>query len=142
MNKSLSRTLLLAGMVAAAGAAQAQTFDSPTRAGEASTMTHGAPNQATTNSPHGDHSGVTTSTTLGAGASTQPTMVTVQPSAGSDTAITYIDRPVVVDHKAAAATFNVPGRAGEASTMTGGAPNMVTDNERVINQSPARVISK
>jgi len=30
--------------------------------------------------------------------------------------------------KSAAATFNVPTRAGEASTMTGGAPNMVTDN--------------
>lgn len=28
----------------------------------------------------------------------------------------------------AAATFNVPARAGEASTMTGGAPNAVTDN--------------
>ena len=32
----------------------------------------------------------------------------------------------------AAATFNVPARAGEASTMTGGVPNMVTDNERKI----------
>lgn len=30
--------------------------------------------------------------------------------------------------KQAAATFDVPSRAGEASTMTGGAPNMVTDN--------------
>ena len=140
MNKSLSRAFVLAGMVAAAGAgvAQAQTFDSPTRAGEASTMTQGAPNQATTNSPYSDNSGAVTTTTLGAGV----TAVTVQPSAGSDTAITYIDRPVVVDRKAAAATFNVPGRAGEASTMTGGAPNMVTDNERVINQSPARVITK
>jgi Ser-tRNA(Ala) deacylase AlaX len=32
----------------------------------------------------------------------------------------------------AAATFNVPARAGEASTMTGGAPNMVTDNNAMI----------
>ena len=32
----------------------------------------------------------------------------------------------------AAATFNVPARAGEASTMTGGVPNMVTDNQRMI----------
>jgi hypothetical protein len=31
----------------------------------------------------------------------------------------------------AAATFNVPARAGEASTMTGGAPNVATDNERL-----------
>jgi hypothetical protein len=31
----------------------------------------------------------------------------------------------------AAATFDSPTRAGEASTMTSGAPNLVTDNERV-----------
>lgn len=35
----------------------------------------------------------------------------------------------------AAATFNVPARAGEASTMTGGAPNMATSNDFVINHS-------
>jgi hypothetical protein len=33
----------------------------------------------------------------------------------------------------AAATFNVPARAGEASTMTGGQPNMLTDNNQVSN---------
>lgn len=37
-----------------------------------------------------------------------------------------------MSEKKAAGTFNVPSRAGEASTMTGGAPNMVTDNERMI----------
>ena len=41
---------------------------------------------------------------------------------------------------ASAATFNVPSRAGEASTMTGGAPNMVTDNSRVIMQSDHPVV--
>lgn len=33
--------------------------------------------------------------------------------------------------RVAAATFDAPTRAGEASTMTGGAPNMLTSNERV-----------
>jgi len=32
----------------------------------------------------------------------------------------------------AAATFDVPARAGEASTMTGGAPNVVTDNQAMV----------
>src|SRR5688572_11711218 len=56
---SLTRALFLAGIVAAAGVAQAQVqtdknFDSPQRAGEASTMTHGQPNAQTTNSPYSD----------------------------------------------------------------------------------------
>lgn len=34
--------------------------------------------------------------------------------------------------KQAAATFNVPARAGEASTMTGGAPNVSTDNQLIV----------
>jgi hypothetical protein len=37
-----------------------------------------------------------------------------------------------VGSEKAAATFNVPSRAGEASTMTGGAPNMVTDNNSFV----------
>jgi hypothetical protein len=45
----------------------------------------------------------------------------------------------------AAATFDSPTRAGEASTMTGGAPNMVTDNERVgvveMNTVPPSIIA-
>jgi hypothetical protein len=32
----------------------------------------------------------------------------------------------------AAATFNVPTRSGEASTMTGGAPNMLTSNDHLV----------
>lgn len=35
--------------------------------------------------------------------------------------------------RTAAATFNTPTRAGEASTMTSGAPNLVTDNPVAIN---------
>ena len=62
MNKTLiARSLLLAGVLAAAGAAQAQywssgnaTADTPMRAGEASTMTNGVPNMVTANSPYPD----------------------------------------------------------------------------------------
>ncbi|RYF13276.1 MAG: hypothetical protein EOO30_21585 [Comamonadaceae bacterium] len=127
---SLSRALLLAGVVAAAGVAQAQTYDVPQQAGEASTMTHGAPNLVTDNQ-HSTH-------VMGAG----PMVVygAVPPSYGPDTVVTYIDRPEVVSRTSSAATFNVPSRAGEASTMTGGAPNMVTDNSRVIMQSDHPVL--
>jgi hypothetical protein len=43
----------------------------------------------------------------------------------------------------AAATFDSPTRAGEASTMTSGAPNLVTDNERVgvVNTVPPSIVT-
>ena len=130
MNKSLS-TLLIAGMVAVGGVAHAETFDSPQQAGEASTMTHGAPNQLTTNSPYSDGQTVIVDTTV-LGASP----AVVGSSIGApDADVTYVYRPDIVSRDQAAATFNVPSRAGEASTMTGGAPNMVTDNSRVILQN-------
>jgi hypothetical protein len=128
MNKSLS-TLLIAGMVAVGGVAQAETFDSPTQAGEASTMTNGAPNQLTTNSPYPDNSGVI----LYSPPVVDTTVLGASPS--PDTEVTYIYRPVPISRTQAAATFNSPARAGEASTMTGGAPNMVTSNDFVINHS-------
>ena len=65
---SLTSALLLAGVLTAAGAAQAETFDSPVRqAGEASTMTGGAPNALTTNSPYSDNTVVVDTRVLGAG---------------------------------------------------------------------------
>jgi hypothetical protein len=104
--------------MAVAGVAQAETFDTPTQAGEASTMTMGQPNQLTTNSPYGDHTVIVDTTVLGAAP------VTV-----------YSDNGPFVQHRdtrtQAAATFNVPARSGEASTMTGGAPNMLTDNQHL-----------
>lgn len=122
---SLSRALLLAGVVAAAGVAQAQTYDVPQQAGEASTMTHGAPNLLTDN----QHNPAVM------GAAPAP-YVSYTP----DTVVTHVHRPQVVSRTSSAATFNVPSRAGEASTMTGGAPNMVTDNWRVINQANHPVV--
>lgn len=117
--KKSTLTLIMAGMLAAGGIAQAETFDTPTQAGEASTMTMGQPNQATTHSPYSD------TTVMGAAPATvmvpMEHYVHVQPGwSGS-----YEQR-----HQAAA-TFNVPARAGEASTMTGGQPNASTDNQRI-----------
>lgn len=123
MKKSLS--ILVAGVMAMAGAVQAQTFDSPTQAGEASTMTNGQPNLLTTNSPHGDPASNTVivdTTVLGAG----PVLLV-----GPMEAVGVPPNPLILDEKTrrqAAATFNSPARAGEMSTMTGGAPNMVTDH--------------
>ncbi len=135
MKKSLS-TLVLASMFAIGGVAQAETFDSPQQAGEASTMTTGAPNQLTTNSPYSDHSHsvVIDTTVMGA-----PPVVGSSIGA-PDADVTYVFRPDVASRHQAASTFNVPSRAGEASTMTGGAPNMVTDNDRVIQQNGYPVI--
>lgn len=141
MNKpSLSRTLLLAGVVAVAGVAQAETFDSPQQAGEASTMTHGAPNLVTTNSPYPDGTVVVDTTVLGAAPATVVTYpgtvtTTTYPVATYGTT-TYYTYPATHlwpstrhdQRHAAAGTFDVPARAGEASTMTGGNPNALTDN--------------
>ena len=64
---SLTSALFVAGALALAGAAQAETFDSPQQAGEASTMTGGAPNALTTNSPYPDNTVVVDTRVLGAG---------------------------------------------------------------------------
>lgn len=126
----LARALLIAGAVALAGAAQAQTsFDSPTQAGEASTMTHGQPNAETTNSPYADGSHTMI---LGAGPAvvTQDTYVTTYTLPHSY----VLPAPVVtygymVDgFGGASESSNVPHRAGEASTMTNGVPNLLTTN--------------
>lgn len=123
---SLSRALLLAGVVAAAGIAQAQTTsDVPMQAGEASTMTYGQPNVATTNSPYGD------TTVMGAG----PVVIYSEPAyVSSVPAYPYAGEPLHLQRSDAyprgsgAETCNVPTRAGEASTMTHGQPNADTQN--------------
>jgi hypothetical protein len=134
MKKTFQTSALLLSGLMAAGIAQAETYDTPQQAGEASTMTMGAPNQLTTNSPYGGNSVVVDTTVLGAPATVYSY------SYVPDTVVTHVYRPELVSRNASAATFNVPSRAGEASTMTGGAPNMVTDNSRVILQSNHPVI--
>lgn len=143
--KPLARMLIVAGAFAAgAGLAQAETFDVPQQAGEASTMTQGAPNLLTTNSPHGDHvvlysspavvassSGPTTQSWMNADGST--TYLTTETRVmGAGPAVVVTPAPHVHYGPMAAETSNVPLRAGEATTMTGGVPNMLTQNQVTI----------
>lgn len=155
---SLQRALLLAGAVALAGVgvAQAETFDTPTQAGEASTMTNGQPNMLTDNGPVMNYDWTLTSpstTVLGAGPVVQydyytpsttilgaPPVVSYDYYAPSTTVLgsgpatittyTYGTPSVCYtwSHGGASETSNVPLRAGEASTMTGGNPNALTNN--------------
>jgi len=134
MRKTTLSALMATGVLALAGVAQAaDTFDSPTRAGEASTMTNGQPNALTTNSPYSDYSYgsiYSPTTVLGAGPSGVTTYTYTYPS------YSYVLPPPVVSYRispywspsSASETSNVPLRAGEASTMTGGVPNMLTNN--------------
>lgn len=133
MKKSLFSLIAAAGLMAMGGLAQAQTAIVP---GDATIVGH---NVITTTAPGGGHTywidtpvlvGVAPTTTidttvLGAGPVMMPmqSSVYVQPGWNGD----YSQR-----HQAAA-TFNVPARAGEASTMTGGNPNMSTDNNLISN---------
>lgn len=136
MRKATISALFVAGALAMAGVAQAETFNSPTQAGEASTMTNGVPNQLTTNSPYGDgtvidyYTTTNPTTVLGAGPATVTTTTYY-----SYPAYSYVmPAPVVVYDNydsgwaSATETSNVPQRAGEASTMTNGVPNLLTNN--------------
>lgn len=124
MNKSLFSLIAAAGLLAAGGMAQAQTYVVPSDA----TIVG---NTVITTTYPGVMVGVPSATVvdttvLGAGPTVMvpsDSSVYVQPGwSGS-----YSQR-----HQAAA-TFNVPARAGEASTMTGGQPNVSTDNQRIAN---------
>jgi hypothetical protein len=145
MNKtSLSRALFLAGAIGLAGAANADAIFYPdgtmVELGEG-----GAEVLALDSTPAID------TTVLGGPAATvsSTTTTTVVPA----TSYVYVqpnihwDRATVVSqmhhrdavvgthvmgNRQAAATFDVPARAGEASTMTGGAPNVVTDNQSFV----------
>jgi len=121
-SRKLTHALLAAGLVAIGGLAQAQTTDVPTQAGEASTMTRGVPNAETTNSPYPD--GTITTYHYYQFPSTTAYVV-----GGPPLVIVDNSRPNTTAMGAAAATSNVPDRAGEASTMTGGAPNVSTNND-------------
>ena len=128
MKKSpLTLALAVSGLMAVAGVAQAQTTsDVPLRAGEHSTMTGGQPNMET-NNLDGSHTSV-----VGAG----PVLVHPHTTVTTTTygvPVYHLPAPVAhapyeLDRGGASETSNVPGRAGEASTMTGGAPNLSTDN--------------
>lgn len=112
MIQTLSRIALIAAF-AVSGAAYAQkaneTSNSPQRAGEASTMTGGAPNAKTTNE--------TTTASPGDKAMTKRARNRMSKKARAS-----------ANAGSATETSNTPQRAGEASTMTGGVPNKKTTN--------------
>jgi hypothetical protein len=143
--RKMSLSLLAAGVMAVAGVAHADAIFYPD-----GTMMDLGPNGAD-NLALGASSSMITSpsvdtTTLGAGPATTTTTVTtvspvlehvyVQPNINwdRDTALMQMHRNPHLrgNRHQAAATFNAPARAGEASTMTGGAPNMVTDNGAMV----------
>ncbi|MES2937425.1 MAG: hypothetical protein V4864_07065 [Pseudomonadota bacterium] len=127
MKKTLLSCSLLAALLGAGAVQAAPTSDVPLQAGEASTMTGGVPNAKTTNSPYPDGTpvvvvpGYSYSPTYGAVVSSPvATGVLVQPVEPV--------RPSARQLSSASVTSDVPTRAGEASTMTNGAPNLVTSN--------------
>ena len=118
MKKFATTSLLLAGLMALAGVASAQTAaataDVPVQAGEASTVTNGVPNAKTTNST----------------ASEVPAMSKSQM------------REDAQGRSAASATTRSPGRAGEASTMVNGNPNGNPDAPTLTKSKSERKMEK
>lgn len=127
MNRNTTVSVLLAGLIAASGAAYAQstaaggTSSVPPKAGEASTQLNGVPN-AQVNSAAGV--GVTT----GSGAST---------SVNTNTTVSKDQvRQDAQGQSKASVTSSVPAKAGEASTTVKGNPNM-DPNSPMLTKSKA-----
>lgn len=122
-------SLLLAGLLAGGAYAQSASgsSDVPLRAGEHSTVTHGQPNMATSNDSQLHPPAVSSTADPINSAAGLP--VDSASSSDSDTAIMGApSEPRVLSRDSATVTSNVPTRAGEASTMTNGVPNMSTHN--------------
>jgi len=155
---SLTQALFVAGVVAMAGAAQAGGLSygelrSDASPGSTLSSDMSLSSDATV-SPEATVSSADSSidtSVLGAGSSSlsssttttttvnAPRLVYVQPSIDWDrsTALTQMGSNAhlhgkVVSNAQTRNTFDLPQRAGEASTMTGGAPNMLTDNEHLV----------
>ena len=136
--KKSSLTLIAAGAIGLAGAVHADAIFYPdgtmVELGE-----NGAELLALDSTPTVDTRmlGAGPATTMSTTTVAVPEVVYVQPNI-------HWDRTAVLSHMhqhraltkeqrhQAAATFDVPARAGEASTMTGGAPNLVTNNRAYI----------
>lgn len=118
MKKFATHTIALAGLIAIAGMAHAQTAagtsNVPVQAGEASTMTQGMPNAKTTNST----------------ASEAPAMTSSE------------IREDAKGRSSANATTRTPGRAGEASTMVNGKPNANPDSPMLTKSKSERKMEK
>ncbi|RYF13275.1 MAG: hypothetical protein EOO30_21580 [Comamonadaceae bacterium] len=153
----LTRALFVAGAVALAGAAQADAIFYPNgtmvELGE-----NGADHLAWNDDGTLRTAGMVDTSVLGGPAAMTSTTVTtvptveyvyVQPNIHFDrhAVRAQIDHPPVAmtsDTRVLGAgpahddkTFNVPARAGEASTMTNGAPNLVTSNDSFMVGSTA-----
>jgi hypothetical protein len=139
---SLTRALFIAGAIGLAGAAHADVIFYPdgtsVELGESGADILAA--EESGSDMLAMDSSIDTSV-LGAAPAvvTTHTYTYVQPNINWDrnTAMTQLrHHRSVMGHqfndRSAAATFNVPSRAGEVSTMTGGAPNMVTDNNAFV----------
>ena len=139
---SLTRALFVAGVVAMAGAAQAGGLSygelrSDGSMSQDTTMSSGSSIDTTVLGAGSSNLGSSTTTTTTTVST--PQLVYVQPNIDWDrsTAMTQMHGNVHLHGKAmrnaqTRNTFDVPQRAGEASTMTGGVPNMVTDNEHLV----------
>jgi len=114
MKKLATPSILLAGLIAFAGAQAASTADVPAKAGEASTTTQGVPNAKTTNS----------------GATEAPVLSKDQL------------REDAQGRDKASATTTTPGRAGEASTMVKGNPNANPDAPTLTKSKSERKMEK
>ena len=154
--KKRSLSLIAAGVMAAAGFAHADAVFYP----DGTVVELGATGA---DSLALDASSSMDTTVLGAGPVSSAATVTtvtpqyeyvyVQPNINFDrgTALGQVHRNAHLMHRGdsgmrhqAAATFNTPARAGEASTMTGGAPNVSTDNRALVVGSyniPYNVVS-
>jgi hypothetical protein len=147
MNKtSLTRALFVAGAIGLAGAANADAIFYPDGTmvelgeGGAEVLALDSDTSIDTSVLGGPAATVTTTTTTTVVPTT--TYEYVQPNINFDrNAVvaqlhhhrgTVAGTHVMGNRHAAAATFDVPARAGEVSTMTGGAPNMVTSNHDFI----------
>lgn len=139
--KKLSLSLLAAASMAVAGIAQADAIFYPdgtvVELGETGADTLALDSSMDTTVLGAAPSSMTVTTV-------QSPLVYVQPNINWDrtTAMTQMRTNSHLVHNGglvsqqqrtqAAATFNVPARAGEASTMTGGAPNATTDNAPLV----------
>jgi hypothetical protein len=153
--KKMSLSLIAAGVMAAASFAHADAIFYPDGrvvdlgVTGADTLALDSSSMDTTVLGAGPASSVTTTTTV----TPQYEYVYVQPNINFDrsVALSQVHRNAHLMHRGdakmrhqAAATFNTPARAGEASTMTGGAPNVSTDNRAMVVGSyniPYNVVS-
>lgn len=134
MRKTLLSALIAVGAVAAVGVARADMVTGYTYVTPGATTTYVAPAYVTptyvapiASSCVGLDCPIPSTTVLGAGPAVTTTYVNTYPAYSYSYLVPGRDTWTGYDNSAAE-TSNVPARAGEASTMTNGAPNLETNN--------------